>query len=131
MVCWQVPFLPHVLYSDCRELSWAAATERLLAAASIHKWPGALAQAWDDCLWVPYRLFALLFRGARQAFAAAPKLLPELELQIQLEPQQQQQQQLQTCTAVESLILSDGQQVQSVKGLSDVCTATAMATFES
>jgi hypothetical protein len=62
--------------SACRELSWAAATERLLAAASIEaqEWPGAAAQLWDDCLWVPYRLFALLFTGARNTFAAAPEL---------------------------------------------------------
>lgn len=67
----------------CRDLSWAAATERLLQAASItsQEWPGALAQVWDDCLWVPYRLFALLFKGARQAFAAAPKL-PQQELEM-------------------------------------------------
>lgn len=62
-----------------RELSWAAATERLLAAASIHskEWPGAVSQLWDDCLWVPYRLFALLFVGARNTFAPAPKLLED------------------------------------------------------
>jgi hypothetical protein len=63
----------------------------LLAAASIQaqEWPGAAAQLWDDCLWVPYRLFALLFTGARNSFAAAPKL-QQLDLQQQGACQMQQ-----------------------------------------
>eukprot|EP00878_Enallax_costatus_P020021 GHUV01021149.1.p1 GENE.GHUV01021149.1~~GHUV01021149.1.p1 ORF type:complete len:249 (+),score=80.88 GHUV01021149.1:1142-1888(+) len=84
---------PPALSEDyLRDLSWAAATERLLAAASItsQEWPSALGQVWDDCLWVPYRLFALLFKGARQTFAAAPKLPLEPELDVHAMPEQQE-----------------------------------------
>eukprot|EP00775_Hariotina_reticulata_P005176 gene5176-5414_t len=71
---------PHI-----RELSWEAATQRLLAAASISskEWPGPASQALDDCLWVPWQLFALLFKGARRVFAAPPKLLMSEGMQKQ------------------------------------------------
>jgi hypothetical protein len=73
-------FVPRMLKMTpgcCSELSWQAATERLLAAASIGRgeWPGAAGQVLDDVLWSPYRLFALLFTAARTTFAPAPRLI--------------------------------------------------------
>jgi digalactosyldiacylglycerol synthase len=115
---------PALSDTHLRNLSWAAATERLMSAASIaaHEWPGVLSQAWDDCLWVPYRFFALMFKGARGMFAAAPKLLPEVNQQ-QEQQQQHGQQRLQDLHKQQPLPKQQAvvqQQLEGVKMLSAV-----------